>query len=114
MHLSTARMRRLRQKNNEMPDVNDQNICIEVAYAESAQQYLRTAWVPTGTTARMALQLAPDLQTAFPRLDLRTCPIGIFGTQVADTKILQSGDRVEIYRELKMDPREARRLRANS
>jgi hypothetical protein len=36
--------------------------------------------------------------------------LGIFGEAVADERVLQAGDRVEIYRPLQHEPREARWL----
>jgi len=38
--------------------------------------------------------------------------VGIFGKRVAMDTRLADGDRVEIYRPLKLDPKEARRRRA--
>ena len=38
--------------------------------------------------------------------------IGIFGKRVKTDQPLREGDRVEIYRPLTMDPKEARRRRA--
>ena len=38
--------------------------------------------------------------------------VGIFGKRVRLDHVLAEGDRVEIYRSLAMDPKEARRLRA--
>jgi uncharacterized protein len=38
--------------------------------------------------------------------------IGVFGRVVSSTTLLRDGDRVEIYRALKIDPKEARRRRA--
>jgi putative ubiquitin-RnfH superfamily antitoxin RatB of RatAB toxin-antitoxin module len=37
------------------------------------------------------------------------CPLGVFGRVVADDYGVQAGDRVEIYRPLEREPREARR-----
>jgi len=39
---------------------------------------------------------------------------GIFGRRVSPTQPLADGDRVEIYRPLRADPRAARRARARS
>ncbi len=39
-------------------------------------------------------------------------PVGIFGKRVAMDTRLADGDRVEIYRPLELDPKEARRRRA--
>jgi putative ubiquitin-RnfH superfamily antitoxin RatB of RatAB toxin-antitoxin module len=52
--------------------------------------------------------------TEFPEIDLATAPMGIFSKiePSPSTRILQPGDRVELYRPLELDPKEARRLRA--
>lgn len=47
-----------------------------------------------------------------PEISLAKCHVGIFGEEVSLDQLLTQGDRVEIYRLLKMDPMEARRLRA--
>jgi putative ubiquitin-RnfH superfamily antitoxin RatB of RatAB toxin-antitoxin module len=39
-------------------------------------------------------------------------PVGIFGKQVKPDRVLQDGDRVELYRPLVLEPMEARRRRA--
>lgn len=36
---------------------------------------------------------------------------GVWGEKVAQEQLLKDGDRVEIYRALKVDPKQARRLR---
>jgi len=38
--------------------------------------------------------------------------VGVFGRVVSSTTLLRDGDRVEIYRPLRVDPKEARRRRA--
>jgi putative ubiquitin-RnfH superfamily antitoxin RatB of RatAB toxin-antitoxin module len=53
------------------------------------------------------------LAQQFPDLDVLNCPIGVFGKEVAPDYAVQAGDRVEIYRDLLHDPREARRLLAS-
>ena len=47
----------------------------------------------------------------FASLALDDLPVGIYGQLVDRSRVLQSGDRVELYRELLIDPREARRQR---
>ena len=88
-------------------------LAIEVAYALPRKQRLLVIKVPEGTTAREAVALS-DIGDEFPDLDTAACPIGIFGSQVADEYVLASGDRVEIYRPLLNDPRETRRRLAAS
>ncbi|EUB84127.1 RnfH family protein [Pseudomonas sp. GM30] len=86
---------------------------IEVVYAAVDRQVLRTLRVPQGTTVREAL-LKSGISDEFPELDLSDCPLGIFGKVVADpqVRLIQAGDRIEIYRPLLADPKEVRRLRA--
>ncbi|SEE00561.1 MULTISPECIES: RnfH family protein [Pseudomonas] len=86
---------------------------VEVVYAAVDRQVLLSVTVPAGTTVRAAL-LASGVDREFPELDLAECPVGIFGKVVIDpdTRQLQAGDRIEIYRPLLADPKEVRRLRA--
>lgn len=93
-------------------------IKVEVAYALPDKQKLMELTVPAGTTAFDAA-VRSRITDDFPELDLEKAPMGIFG-QAFGTKglapakeyELQDGDRVEIYRPLKADPKEARRKRA--
>lgn len=84
---------------------------IEVAYARADRQKILRASVPVGTTIRQAVQLS-KIGTQFTEIDVAGCAVGVFGRRVPDHYIVQSGDRVEIYRPLEMDPREARRALA--
>lgn len=86
-------------------------INIEVVYAEPHKQKLLKLQVEQGTTARSAA-LRSGLDTEFAGLDLARVPLGVFGVQVADDHVLHAGDRVELYRPLQTDPREARRQAA--
>ena len=96
-----------------MPDKNV--MAVEVAWATPDQQVLLKLEVPAGTSARKAVKLSgmDDCIEAQAR-DIDSLPLGVFGQAVADDYQLQPGDRVEIYRPLHRDPREARRLRARS
>ena len=49
----------------------------------------------------------------FNRLDLNRVEVGVFGRRVGSEELLQHGDRVELYRPLQLDPKEARRRRAS-
>ena len=87
----------------------DQNeLQVEVAYALPEKQSLLVVTVAAGTTAREVV-LRSGLEKEFPELDLQRCPLGVFGKVVPDAHVLAAGDRVEIYRPLVKDPREARR-----
>jgi putative ubiquitin-RnfH superfamily antitoxin RatB of RatAB toxin-antitoxin module len=86
---------------------------IEVACALPDKQVIRTLRVPVGTTARQAL-LRSELEKELTAgsIDIQTAALGVFGRVVADSYELRAGERVEVYRPLRRDPREARRLRA--
>lgn len=86
---------------------------IEVVYATAERQVLLAVSVPVGTCLRAAVQ-ASGMAAQFPEVELADCPLGIFGKVVpdAETRPVQSGDRIEIYRPLLADPKEVRRLRA--
>lgn len=88
-------------------------IDVEVVYAAVDRQVLLKVAVPVGTTLRAALAES-GISEQFPELDLATCPVGIFGKVIADpeSRQVQAGDRIEIYRALLADPKEVRRLRA--
>lgn len=63
-----------------------------------------------GATVLQALQ-ASGLQAAFPDLDPRAVPVGVWGHKAGLQQRLRDGDRVEVYRPLKVDPKLARRER---
>lgn len=77
---------------------------IEVVSADPRGATVRSVTLPAGATVRDALAAAAVKATA----------VGIFGKRVAMETKLTDGDRVEIYRPLAMDPKEARRRRAKS
>ena len=84
---------------------------VEVAYALSHQQFLRRLKMPSGSTGRQASVQAGVL-AKFPEIDLKSVKVGIFSRPVDLDVLLNSGDRVEIYRPLILSPTDARRLRA--
>lgn len=83
---------------------------VEVAYALPQKQVIISIDVKTGTTALEAIQQS-QLLLAYPELSLKNCKIGIFGKVVSFDAVLKPLDRVEIYRSLIADAKEARRLR---
>jgi putative ubiquitin-RnfH superfamily antitoxin RatB of RatAB toxin-antitoxin module len=84
---------------------------VEVAYALPERQALIALEVEEGTTALTAIERSGILQQ-FPQANPRRDGMGVFGKQVAPDTPLRDGDRVEIYRPLVADPKEARRKRA--
>lgn len=84
---------------------------VEVAYARPDRQRLVTVELAAGATARDAAR-ASGLVDEFPEIDIERAPLGVFGRACAGDTVLRAGDRVEIYRPLQIDPKEARRRRA--
>jgi len=81
---------------------------VEVVYALAGRQALLAVTIPAGATAGEAVDQS-GIARQFPQQDFSTCQLGIWGRLVDRDKLLEDGDRVEIYRPLKIDPREARR-----
>lgn len=82
---------------------------VEVVYGTAERQFLQVLEVVQGCTAREAV-LQSDVGKVFPEADL-AAPLGIFGKVVKADTVLRERDRVELYRPLLVDPKEARRLR---
>ncbi len=86
-------------------------IRIEVAFAAPDRQVLLGLWVPQGTTVAEGIELSA-IRDEFPALDIDLTRVGIFSHKVPLDQILMEGDRIEIYRPLRVDPMEVRRQRA--
>lgn len=89
------------------------DVHIEVAYATPEKQRIVSLTVPEGTTVREAARRS-QLDEQFPGLDLEVAPLGIFGKKVPkpEQTAVEEGQRVEIYRPLLIDPKQARANRA--
>ena len=82
---------------------------VEVLWGPAPHDTRRVALtLPPGTTAGQALA-ASGLLVAFP--ELATLPMGVWGRACSADTVLRDLDRVECYRGLTVDPKEARRLR---
>ena len=81
---------------------------IEVVYATLDFQDIVQLRMQPGARAIEAF-LASELSCLYPEIDNVNPPLGIFGISVEPATLLVDGDRVEIYRGLKVDPKEARR-----
>lgn len=84
---------------------------IEVAYATPESQTIVELNVEQGISVREAIEMS-GLAKTYPGLTVAEGLVGIFSKKVPLDYILMEGDRVEIYRELILSPKEARRLRA--
>ncbi len=81
---------------------------IEVVAGDAKRQVFKRLTVSQGTTVREALLIA-DLEAQFPNLVVDPDRLGIFGRLVDPDQPLLDGDRLEVYRPLKADPKEIRR-----
>jgi len=92
-----------------MPD----SLNIEVVFALAGEQALIAIAVDEGATVADAI-VKSGLQEKFPDAALDTMRVGIWGHPVDPLYRVKDGDRVEIYRPLRRDPRDARRILAQS
>ena len=84
-------------------------IRVEVVYAAPAGVEAVPLRLPEGATAGDALR-ASGLAERHPAID--PARLGVFGRRVTPQTRLADGDRLELYRPLAADPKEARRRRA--
>ena len=93
--------------------MDKKHVNIEVAYALAHKQKINSLRVAVGTSARQAV-LQSALDELFPGLDLATVPLGVFSRALPkpDEYEVKEGDRIELYRQLLVDPKEVRKQRA--
>lgn len=87
---------------------------LSLAYAEPQDQHEIAVEAPEGTSLQQALALfAPELRKVRGS-SARDEPVvaGVWGRIRPPHYPLREGDRIEIYRPLKADPKQARRARA--
>lgn len=84
---------------------------ITVVYALPGRQIVRELELDAGGDIGTALR-ASGLLEEFPEIEGSKLPVGIFGRITTWQSALEPGDRVEIYRPLKLEPKQARRKRA--
>jgi len=86
-------------------------IRVEVAYALPKEQIVRVVEGEPGMTVQQAIERSGILEL-HPEIDLSATKVGVFGKATKLDAVLYPGDRVEIYRPLIADPKEARKKRA--
>lgn len=84
-------------------------IAVEVVLAWPDRSLRRQLVLDAGATVGQAVAAA-DLGADASLVDPQR--LGVFGRRAAPEQVLRDGDRVEIYRPLAVDPKEARRRRA--
>jgi putative ubiquitin-RnfH superfamily antitoxin RatB of RatAB toxin-antitoxin module len=91
--------------------MGDSAIRVTVMYSPAARDVLECQVVlAPGSTVLQAIELAGE-SLRLQEMNLRSAAVGVWGRKVALEQCLRDGDRVEIYRPLKVDPKVARRER---
>lgn len=85
-----------------------EEIRVEVAYADPRRQFSRIVELAAGSTVADALA-ASGILAQLP--GFVPAGIGVFGQPVESDTRLRDGDRVELYRPLRIDPKQSRRNR---
>ena len=86
-------------------------IRVAVAIATPGRQEVIELQLEEGATVADALA-AVGLDGRFPGFDAKAVRAGIWSRAANLDAVLREGDRVELYRELKADPKDMRRRRA--
>lgn len=89
----------------------ENRVTLEVAYATPADQTVLILESEPGITVEQAIERSGILDQ-HPEIDLKVNKVGVYGKAAKLNQVLNSGDRVEIYRPLIADPKEARKKRA--
>ncbi len=90
-----------------------ESLTVEVVLATPERQVLLSVNVSAGASVADAIA-ASGIESQFPDRAIADMPVGIWGRPVSRDTRVSSGDRIEIYRSLEVDPREARRQRARA
>jgi len=85
-------------------------IRVEVAYAEPERQLLLRVELACGASVADAIAASGIERDA--GIDASAMTVGIWSKPVQPSTVLRDGDRIELYRPLKADPKESRRRRA--
>ena len=98
---------------NTSNDSNDlgNDILIEIIYPTPKEQNILSLKVSNNCNVEQAIKQS-DILELYPEIDLTINKLGIFGKVCKLSDVLREGDRIEIYRPLIIDPKEARKNRA--
>lgn len=83
---------------------------VEVVFALADRQELLVVELPEGSTVGAAIEKS-RLVRQFPDIDFEALQAGVWGKPITRSHVVKDGDRVELYRPLEMNPRDARRLK---
>jgi putative ubiquitin-RnfH superfamily antitoxin RatB of RatAB toxin-antitoxin module len=87
-------------------------VIVTVVYGLPERQHVLRTEVAPGTTVVQAIMASGllELEPALRDAELRA---GIWNHRVALDAMVRAGERIEVYRPLTVDPKEARRIRAD-
>jgi putative ubiquitin-RnfH superfamily antitoxin RatB of RatAB toxin-antitoxin module len=85
-------------------------VSVEIAYAEPGRQFLRKVSLASGASVADAI-MASGVAVEYA-IDTAMLDVGIWSRRVSRDTLVADGDRIELYRPLKADPKESRRRRA--
>lgn len=91
--------------------MTEKQISLEVVFARPDSQTILEIVVEKGATVKQAVE-ASGIMQRYPEIDLDKNAVGIWNRTCKLTDEPRDGDRIEVYRPLIADPKEARRLRA--
>ncbi len=91
-------------------DTENSTLHVEVAYATAGKQLIIPLEVAPEASIREVVE-SSGILAKFPEIDLANNKVGVFSVQKKLDDKLRDGDRVEIYRELIIDPKQARKNR---
>lgn len=103
-----------------MPDTettSTDTLRIEIAFAWPDRQWVETVSMPVGSTVLEAIQASRILAIIHerdPAYEVRPDRVGVFSRRVRLEDEIHEGDRIELYRPLQADPKEARRARVEA
>ncbi len=86
----------------------------EIVYATPKKQLLLAITLPAHSNVADAIKLSGILTqcSELEQQEVTSLNVGIFSIPCSLEREVQQGDRIEIYRPLRHDPKEARRMRA--
>ncbi|HEX7324426.1 MAG TPA: RnfH family protein [Rhodanobacteraceae bacterium] len=94
-----------------MPDAG--RINVSLVYAEPERVFTVELELPAGASVGDAIRRS-NVRAARPDIDVSEDRVGVFARKATFGTPLHDGDRVELYRPLRIDPKEARRRRAGA
>ena len=94
-----------------MDENGNKLMLIELIYALPDEQEILTIEVSNDCDIQNAI-IQSNILELYPEIDLKVNRVGVFSKVSKLTDTLRDGDRIEIYRPLIIDPKEARKARA--